>query len=36
MIDDGSWEEFVTANTEGTGYTPNEELNPPEEFDPCE
>jgi len=36
MIDDGSWEEAVTANTEGTGYTPNEELNPPEEFDPCE
>ncbi len=34
MIDDGSWESFVTANTEGTGYTPNESLNPPE-FDPC-
>jgi glutamate transport system substrate-binding protein len=34
MIDDGSWESFVTANTEGTGYTPNEDLNPPE-FDPC-
>jgi glutamate transport system substrate-binding protein len=34
MIDDGSWEEFVTANTEGTGYTPNADLNPPE-FDPC-
>jgi glutamate transport system substrate-binding protein len=34
MIDDGSWESFVTANTEGTGYTPNEALNPPQ-FDPC-
>ncbi|WP_144882070.1 glutamate ABC transporter substrate-binding protein, partial [Isoptericola variabilis] len=34
MIDDGSWEEFVRANTEGTGYTPNESLNPPE-FQPC-
>jgi len=34
MIDDGSWEEFVTTNTEGTGYTPNESLNPPT-FDPC-
>ncbi len=34
MIDDGSWEEFVTANTEGTGYTPNESLNPPE-YQPC-
>ncbi|TGO05892.1 glutamate ABC transporter substrate-binding protein [Serinibacter arcticus] len=29
MIDDGAWEEAVTANTEGTGYTPNAELNPP-------
>jgi glutamate transport system substrate-binding protein len=29
MIDDGKWEEFVTANTEGTGYTPNADLNPP-------
>ncbi|UFU05153.1 glutamate ABC transporter substrate-binding protein [Ruania halotolerans] len=30
MIDDGSWEAAVEANTEGTGYTPNAELNPPE------
>jgi glutamate transport system substrate-binding protein len=30
MIEDGTWEELVTANTEGTGYTPNDELNPPE------
>ncbi|SKC79251.1 glutamate ABC transporter substrate-binding protein [Krasilnikoviella flava] len=29
MIEDGSWEEAVTANTEGTGYTPNADLNPP-------
>ncbi|MFV0253951.1 MAG: glutamate ABC transporter substrate-binding protein [Beutenbergiaceae bacterium] len=29
MIDDGSWEAAVTANTEGTGYTPNADLNPP-------
>lgn len=29
MIDDGSWEKAVTANTEGTGYKPNADLNPP-------
>ncbi|WP_147916556.1 glutamate ABC transporter substrate-binding protein [Ruania zhangjianzhongii] len=29
MIEDGSWEEFITSNTEGTGYTPNADLNPP-------
>lgn len=29
MIDDGSWEEFVMANTEGTGYEPNADQNPP-------
>jgi glutamate transport system substrate-binding protein len=29
MVDDGSWEEAVTANTEGTGYTPDADLNPP-------
>lgn len=29
MIEDGSWEEFVAKNTEGTGYTPNPDLNPP-------
>ncbi|WP_125775260.1 glutamate ABC transporter substrate-binding protein [Antribacter gilvus] len=29
MIDDGTWEELVTKNTEGTGYTPNADLNPP-------
>ncbi|WP_454044192.1 glutamate ABC transporter substrate-binding protein [Cellulosimicrobium sp. Marseille-Q8652] len=29
MIEDGSWEEAVTANTEGTGYTPNSSENPP-------
>ncbi|WP_159621840.1 glutamate ABC transporter substrate-binding protein [Ruania rhizosphaerae] len=30
MIDDGAWEAAVTANTDGTGYTPNADLNPPE------
>ncbi|PWD50052.1 ABC transporter substrate-binding protein [Serinibacter arcticus] len=29
MIDEGAWEEAVTSNTDGTGYTPNAELNPP-------
>ncbi|TDE90790.1 glutamate ABC transporter substrate-binding protein [Occultella glacieicola] len=29
MFDDGSWEQFITDNTEGTGYTPNADLNPP-------
>lgn len=29
MIDSGDWESFVSANTEGTGYTPNADLNPP-------
>ncbi|MCK9795574.1 glutamate ABC transporter substrate-binding protein [Isoptericola sp. 4D.3] len=29
MIEDGAWEEAVTSNTEGTGYTPNADLNPP-------
>ncbi|MFF2623370.1 glutamate ABC transporter substrate-binding protein [Oerskovia jenensis] len=29
MIEDGSWEEAITANTEGTGYTPNASENPP-------
>ncbi|MBO0607443.1 glutamate ABC transporter substrate-binding protein [Myceligenerans salitolerans] len=30
MIDDGTWEELVATHTDGTGYTANEELNPPE------
>lgn len=34
MIEDGSWEEFVSKNTEGTGYTPNASENPPT-VDPC-
>lgn len=29
MIDDGTWEELVAANTEGADYTPNADLNPP-------
>ena len=29
MIDEGAWEAAVTSNTEGTGYTPNADLNPP-------
>ncbi|MEX5235490.1 UNVERIFIED_CONTAM: glutamate ABC transporter substrate-binding protein [Kocuria sp. CPCC 205316] len=34
MIDEGAWEEAVTANTEGADYTYNAELNPPEP-EPC-
>ena len=30
MIDDGAWEEAITANTEGADYTYNADLNPPE------
>ncbi|MBL0886527.1 glutamate ABC transporter substrate-binding protein [Myceligenerans indicum] len=30
MIDDGTWDELVATHTEGTGYTANAELNPPE------
>lgn len=30
MIDEGAWEEAITANTEGADYAFNEELNPPE------
>lgn len=29
MIDDGAWEAAITANTDGTGYTANDALNPP-------
>ena len=29
MFDDGTWEELVAKNTEGTGYTPNADENPP-------
>ncbi|NKX51851.1 glutamate ABC transporter substrate-binding protein [Arthrobacter deserti] len=29
MIEDGAWEEALAENTEGTGYKPNAELNPP-------
>jgi len=29
MIKDGSWEKSLEANTEGTGYKPNADLNPP-------
>lgn len=35
MIDDGTWDELVAANTEGTDYTPNADLNPPT-VDACE
>ncbi len=34
MIKDGEWEKSLKANTEGTGYTPNAELNPPTP-EPC-
>lgn len=30
MFEDGSWEEAIARNTEGTGYTANSALNPPE------
>ncbi|MEW1979744.1 glutamate ABC transporter substrate-binding protein [Citricoccus sp. NPDC079358] len=38
MKDEGAWEEALTANTEGTGYTPDEELNngPEAELESCE
>lgn len=29
MIDDGSWEEFINEATDGTGYTPDADMNPP-------
>lgn len=29
MIEDGTWDELVAANTEGADYTPNADLNPP-------
>jgi glutamate transport system substrate-binding protein len=35
MIADGTWEELVAKNTEGTNYEPNTDLNPPEQ-DACE
>ena len=31
MIDDGSWEKYVDSATNGTGYKPNAEYNPPTE-----
>ncbi|MFC8798234.1 transporter substrate-binding domain-containing protein [Promicromonospora sp. NPDC057138] len=34
MIEDGTWEELIAKNTEGTDYTPNADLNPPEQ-DAC-
>ncbi|NUL46764.1 glutamate ABC transporter substrate-binding protein [Cellulosimicrobium funkei] len=38
MKDEGAWEEALTTNTEGTGYTPDEELNngPEAEMESCE
>ncbi len=29
MIEDGTWEQLIEKNTEGTGYTPNDAENPP-------
>jgi len=29
MINDGSWQRFLTRHMDGTGYTPNPDLNPP-------
>ena len=34
MFDDGSWEEAISSNTEGTDYTPNADENPPTP-EPC-
>ncbi|QAY70599.1 glutamate ABC transporter substrate-binding protein [Xylanimonas protaetiae] len=34
MISDGTWQELLDKNTAGTGYTPNEDENPPTQ-DPC-
>ncbi|GII99431.1 amino acid ABC transporter substrate-binding protein (PAAT family) [Sediminihabitans luteus] len=34
MFDDGSWDAAIKANTEGTGYTPNGDENPPK-LDAC-
>lgn len=34
MIEDGSWQEAVDTNTEGTGYTPSS-ANPPTPMDDC-
>jgi len=33
MIDDGSWKKALDANTQGTGYVPNDKLNPPTKFE---
>jgi glutamate transport system substrate-binding protein len=35
MVESGEWEKALQANTEGTGYTPNAELNPPTPADTC-
>ncbi|MFV2144533.1 MULTISPECIES: glutamate ABC transporter substrate-binding protein [Isoptericola] len=35
MVDDGAWQEALDAATEGTGYVPNADLNPPE-YEPCD
>jgi glutamate transport system substrate-binding protein len=29
MVESGEWEKALQANTEGTGYTPNADMNPP-------
>ncbi|HEY4616531.1 MAG TPA: glutamate ABC transporter substrate-binding protein [Citricoccus sp.] len=38
MKEDGAWEEALTTNTEGTGYTPDDELNngPEAEMESCD
>ena len=35
MVEDGSWEEAVTQNTEGADYQYNRDLNPPTAADGC-
>lgn len=36
MREDGSWEQALASNTEGTGYTPDDELNTDVEMESCD
>jgi len=35
MFQDGSWSRFINRHTDGTGFTPNPELNPPKNMLAC-
>ena len=35
MIESGEWQKALDKNTEGTGYKPNAETNPPTLSDSC-